>query len=85
MGSTWNDDKLAARDPLVHSPRRLQERLVQLAADEAAFADARSARACAERLETAGGKVESIERRPIDLEYLFHSLVQNDHGNSGRR
>lgn len=57
---------------------------VRLAADEAAFSDMRSARACAKRVETAGGVVESIERRPFDLEYLFHSLVQNDLGNRER-
>jgi len=51
---------------------------ILLAADEAAFGDARSARAFATRVEAAGGSVESIERRPFDLEYLFHSLVQND-------
>jgi ABC-2 type transport system ATP-binding protein len=55
---------------------------VLLAADEAGFADARSARAFAGRVRTAGGRVESIERRPFDLEYLFHSLVQNDPGES---
>ncbi|UCC83017.1 MAG: ABC transporter ATP-binding protein [Gemmatimonadota bacterium] len=49
---------------------------VRLAADETAFADARSARAFAGQVETAGATVESIERRPFDLEYLFHSLVQ---------
>jgi hypothetical protein len=53
---------------------------VRLAADEAAFPEARSARTWAEQIETAGGRVESIERRPFDLEYLFHSLVQNDLG-----
>jgi ABC-2 type transport system ATP-binding protein len=53
---------------------------VRLAADEAAFTDARSARAFAGLVETTGGRIESIERRPFDLEYLFHSLVQNHLG-----
>jgi ABC-2 type transport system ATP-binding protein len=51
---------------------------VRLAADEAAFTDARAARAFARRIERAGAKVESIERRPYDLEFLFHSLVQKN-------
>jgi ABC-2 type transport system ATP-binding protein len=51
---------------------------VRLAVDEAAFADARSARAFAGQVEAAGVTVESIERRPFDLEYLFHSLVQKN-------
>jgi ABC-type multidrug transport system ATPase subunit len=51
---------------------------VRLAADEAAFTDARSARAFAGQVERAGAGVESIERRPFDLEFLFHSLVQKD-------
>jgi ABC-2 type transport system ATP-binding protein len=57
---------------------------VRLAADEAAFADARSARAFAGQVETTGGRVDSIERRPFDLEYLFHSLVQKDAGGCDR-
>jgi ABC-2 type transport system ATP-binding protein len=59
---------------------------IRLAADEAAFGDARSARAFARQVERAGGAVESIERRPFDLECLFHSLVRNDaRGGEGRR
>ncbi|MGD2154825.1 MAG: ABC transporter ATP-binding protein [Gemmatimonadales bacterium] len=58
---------------------------IVLAADEAAFSDARSARAFATRVEAAGGSVESIERRPFDLEYLFHSLVHNDTEGCGGR
>jgi ABC-type multidrug transport system ATPase subunit len=58
---------------------------VRLAADEAAFTDGRSARACAEQVEMIGGRVEGIERRPFDLEYLFHSLVQNDRGDCKKR
>jgi ABC-2 type transport system ATP-binding protein len=58
---------------------------VPLAADEAAFADARSARAFAVRVATVGGSVESVERRSFDLEYLFHSLVQNDAAGCGKR
>jgi ABC-2 type transport system ATP-binding protein len=53
---------------------------VRLATDEAAFDSERSARAWAERVEVAGGTVESVERRPFDLEYLFHSLVQDEAG-----
>lgn len=49
---------------------------VQLAADEVAFADEQSARHYAAVISPAEGGVESIERRPFDLEYLFHSLVQ---------
>lgn len=51
---------------------------VGLAADEVAFADEADARAFVRRIETAGGRVEMIERRPYDLEYLYHSLVQSD-------
>lgn len=51
---------------------------VGLAADEVAFADEADARAFVRRIETAGGRVEMIERRPYDLEYLYHSLVQLD-------
>lgn len=51
---------------------------VRLAADEAAFTDARAARAFARRIERAGAAVESIERRPFDLEFLFHSLVRKN-------
>lgn len=53
---------------------------VRLAVDEAAFGEAKSARAFAGEVEAAGGSVESVERRPFDLEYLFHSLVQNRPG-----
>jgi ABC-type multidrug transport system ATPase subunit len=51
---------------------------VQLAADEVAFIDELAARRFAERVEAGGGGTEAIERRPFDLEYLFHSLVQNE-------
>lgn len=58
---------------------------VRLASDEVAFAEARAARAWAGRFELEGGRVESIERRPFDLEFLFHSLVQNDLGDRAER
>lgn len=54
---------------------------VRMAVDEVAFADEQAARSYAERVTLAGdGTVEAIERRRFDLEYLFHSLVQKQHG-----
>jgi ABC-2 type transport system ATP-binding protein len=50
---------------------------VCLAADEAAFTDERAARSYAERIDAVGGAVETVERRPFNLEFLFHSLVQD--------
>ncbi len=49
---------------------------VRLAADEVVFAREEAAREFAARSRAAGQTVEAIERRPFDLEYLFHSLVQ---------
>ena len=48
---------------------------VLLAVDEAAFTDKDRAHSFADRIAAAGGSVESIEPRPFDLEYLFHSLM----------
>ncbi len=48
---------------------------VLLAVDEAAFTDQDCAHSFADRIAAAGGSVESIEPRPFDLEYLFHSLM----------
>ena len=53
---------------------------VRLAADEVALADEAAAREFAARWRAAGCVIEAVERRPFDLEYLFHSLVQgNEH------
>lgn len=49
---------------------------VRLAADEAAFDDERAARDFAAGVAAAGGRIAAIERRPFDLECLFHTLVQ---------
>lgn len=49
---------------------------VRLAADEVAFPASDRARAFADAVEREGGSVERIERRPFDLEYLFHLRVQ---------
>lgn len=53
---------------------------VRLAADEAGFVEERAAREFAARIRVAGVAVEAIERRPFDLEYLFHSLVRQESG-----
>jgi len=49
---------------------------VQLATDETGFKEGRCAREFARRLTVAGAVVETIERRHFDLEFLFHSMVQ---------
>lgn len=49
---------------------------VRLAADEAGFGHEQLAREFAARASTRGCVVEAVERRSFDLEYLFHSLVQ---------
>lgn len=49
---------------------------VRLAADEVVFVDEVTAREFAARSRAIGQAVEAVERRPFDLEYLFHSLVQ---------
>jgi len=54
---------------------------VRMAVDEVAFADEQAACSYAESVRVAGdAAVEAIERRRFDLEYLFHSLVQEEHG-----
>ncbi|UCC72843.1 MAG: ABC transporter ATP-binding protein [Gemmatimonadota bacterium] len=58
---------------------------VRLAADEVAFDDERCARICKRWTENAGGTVEAVEQRRFDLEYLFHSLVQNESPERQRR
>ncbi len=50
---------------------------VQLAADEIGFRQGRSAREFARRLAVAGAVVETVERRRFDLEFLYHSMLQN--------
>ncbi len=59
---------------------------VRLAADEVAFPSRDRARAFADAVERQGGWVERIERRPFDLEYLFHLRVQQgrDSPSAGR-
>ena len=49
---------------------------VRLAADEVVFVDEVTAREFATRSRALGQVVEAVESRPFDLEYLFHSLVQ---------
>jgi len=49
---------------------------VRLAADETGFRHEPLAREFAARASTRGFVVEAVERRSFDLEYLFHSLVQ---------
>jgi ABC-type multidrug transport system ATPase subunit len=53
---------------------------VLLAVDEAAFTDNDRAHTFANRIEASGGTVDSIELRPFDLEYLFHSLMGRKRG-----
>jgi ABC-type multidrug transport system ATPase subunit len=50
---------------------------VRLAADETAFADEGIALRFADAVRFEGGTVEAIERRPFDLECLFHSLTDD--------
>ncbi len=54
----------------------LERGAVRLAADEVAFPNREMARAFANAVQREGGSVERIERRPFDLEYLFHLRVQ---------
>lgn len=54
----------------------LRRYAVRLAADEVAFTSESAARAWAREVVRGGTRVESIERKPFDLEYLFHRLVQ---------
>ncbi|MGD8867667.1 MAG: ABC transporter ATP-binding protein [Gemmatimonadales bacterium] len=51
---------------------------VRLATDEVGFEERRSAREFVRRVVAAGAAVEAVERRPFDLEFLFHSLVQEE-------
>jgi ABC-2 type transport system ATP-binding protein len=50
---------------------------VRLADDEAAFLEEMNARRYASHVELSGGSVEALERRPYDLECLYHELVQD--------
>ena len=50
---------------------------VRLAADEVVFVDELAAQEFAARSRAMGQVVETIDRRPFDLEYLFHSLLQD--------
>ncbi len=56
---------------------------VQLAADEIGFREGRSAREFARRLAAAGMAVEKVERRRFDLEFLYHSMLQNQSPETG--
>lgn len=49
---------------------------VRLATDEVGFKEVRSAQEFVRRMTAAGVLVDAVERRPFDLEFLFHSLVQ---------
>jgi len=49
---------------------------VRLAADEMAFDSREAALRFAARRRPAGDRVEAIERRRFDLEFLFHSLIR---------
>ena len=51
---------------------------VRLATDEVGFRERRSAREFVRRMVAAGAAVEAVERRPFDLEFMFHSLVQEE-------
>ncbi len=63
--------------------RRVELGGVRLAADEVAFTDRQAARGFARAVHSGGGSVERVERRPFDLEFLFHSLVQGEGGRRG--
>lgn len=67
-------------EPPTPTPTAAADQVVQgavrLAADEVAFPARDRARAFADTVEKEGGSVERIERRPFDLEYLFHLRVQ---------
>ncbi len=54
----------------------IEQRALRLAADEVAFPSREAARAYADAVQREGGSVERVERRPFDLECLFHLQVQ---------
>lgn len=54
---------------------------VRLATDEVGFKEVRSAQEFVRRMVAAGAPVETVEKRPFDLEFLFHSLVQEKSSN----
>ncbi len=62
--------------PLAVEAPPLEQGAVRLAADEVAFPNREMARAFAATVQREGGSVERLERRPFDLEYLFHLRVQ---------
>ncbi len=57
---------------------------IRLSADEMAFTSEDRARGFARAAASAGLAVEAIERRPSDLEFLFHSLIQGRPAAGGR-
>lgn len=64
--------------------RRLEHGGVRLSADEVAFPNRDAARAFAATVQREGGSVERVERRPFDLEYLFHLRVQQREAEADR-
>jgi ABC-2 type transport system ATP-binding protein len=56
---------------------------VRLAMDEIGFKEGRGAREFVRRMVAAGAVVEAVERRAFDLEFLFHSLVQEESAGGG--
>lgn len=73
----------------LRSPRvgRLCDSLggVRLATDEVGFSELRIAHEFARRMVAAGAVVETVERRSFDMEFLFHSLVQEESSDCGSR